>query len=141
MTLLGNPDEEISTRVEFLSLIDSEVDRLTRLINNILNLSKIEAGKIEWNIKEFAVIIPGMRHHHEKFGSKGYPDGLKGEEIPLIGRIIAVANVFDAMTSDRSYRKNLGDEEALKRIKDSAGTQFDPQMVDVFLHLFENDRP
>ncbi len=100
----------------------------------------LQGTKILENIKEFSAIIPGMRHHHEKFGSRGYPDGLKGEEIPLIGRIIAVADAFDAMTSDRSYRKNLGYDEALKRIKDSAGTQFDPQIVDVFLHLFERGK-
>ncbi len=92
------------------------------------------------HIKELTAIIPGIRHHHEKFAGGGYPDNLKGEDIPLSAKIIAVADAFDAMTSDRSYRKRLSYDEAIKRIKDSAQTQFDPKIVNIFVNLFEKDK-
>jgi putative two-component system response regulator len=74
--------------------------------------------------------------HHERFDGSGYPNGLVGEEIPLEGRITAVADVFDALLSDRSYRPALPLEEALRVMKDGRGSQFDPLIVDVLLgHL------
>jgi len=100
----------------------------------------LKGSKILDHIKELTTIIPGMRHHHERFAGGGYPDNLKGEDIPLSAKIISIADAFDAMTSDRSYRKGMGYDEALKRIKDSAGTQFDPKIVDVFVNLFENGK-
>lgn len=75
-------------------------------------------------------------HHHERFDGKGYPDGLKGDEIPLGARILAVADSYDAMTSPRPYRPfPLSHEEAIDEIKRNAGTQFDPRIVDLFLKL------
>lgn len=75
-------------------------------------------------------------HHHERWDGKGYPDGLKGEEIPLESRIICLSDSFDAMTSIRSYRKTpLSTSEALKEIKRCSGTQFDPKVVEAFLSL------
>lgn len=71
--------------------------------------------------------------HHERWDGKGYPRGLKGEEIPLLSRILAVADAFDAMTHDRTYRKAMKSEEALAEIKRNAGTQFDPEVVRVFI--------
>ncbi len=97
--------------------------------------------------KEILEPIPFMRHlisgvycHHERYDGKGYPQGLAGEEIPLMGRIIAVADTYDAMTSDRSYRKALPQEEALEELRVNAGTQFDPRIVDVFLSAFSKGR-
>lgn len=84
--------------------------------------------------------VPGMetildivQHHHERWDGKGYPDELKGEEIPLMGRLVAVADTFSAMTTDRPYRKGLAWEVALQEIQDSAGSQFDPAMAEAFL--------
>lgn len=77
-----------------------------------------------------------IRHHHERFDGKGYPDGLKGEEIPLLSRILAVADVYDALTSDRSYRKKMEDKEALKIIRENSGSQFDPKVVEAFLKSY-----
>jgi len=78
--------------------------------------------------------LPIIRHHHERYDGKGYPDGLKGEKIPLLARIIAVADAFDAMTSDRPYRKAFPPQEATKKLKENAGTQFDPQIVKIFIN-------
>jgi putative nucleotidyltransferase with HDIG domain len=90
-------------------------------------------------IKPLQKIIPGMRYHHERWDGRGYPDGLQGLEIPLAGRIIAVADTFDAMTSDRSYRKGLSAEIAIKEIKNCSGTQFDPTVVKAFLQAYEKN--
>lgn len=76
-----------------------------------------------------------MKHHHEKFDGKGYPDGLKGDQIPRGARIISVADTYDAMTSTRPYRKGLAHEVALEEIKRCSGTQFDPAVVDAFVRV------
>ncbi|MBF0407136.1 MAG: GAF domain-containing protein [Candidatus Riflebacteria bacterium] len=81
--------------------------------------------------------IPGVLHHHEYFDGRGYPAHLKAEEIPLIGRIICVADAFDAMTSNRPYRKGLSIDVALEELKKFSGRQFDPICVDAFLKAFE----
>jgi len=91
-------------------------------------------------VKAFQKILPYMFHHHEKFSAKGYPYGIKGEEIPLPARIIAVADSFDAMTSDRPYRKALSLEAAIKELKDNSGTQFDPDVVKAFIKLIEEGK-
>jgi HD-GYP domain-containing protein (c-di-GMP phosphodiesterase class II) len=74
-------------------------------------------------------------YHHEKWDGTGYPEGLIGEDIPLLSRIIAVADAYDAMTNDRPYRKAISKEEALKELIKNAGTQFDPYIVSVFVSL------
>ncbi len=76
------------------------------------------------------------RHHHERWDGGGYPDGLRGEEIPLLARIVAVADAYEAMTSDRPYRKALSPEEAARRIGEGAGEQFDPEVVEAFLRAW-----
>jgi HD-GYP domain-containing protein (c-di-GMP phosphodiesterase class II) len=81
-----------------------------------------------------------VRSHHERFDGSGYPLGMRGEEIPLGARIFAIADAFDAMTSDRPYRRALAVEEAVAQIKEGAGSQFDPACVDAFVDLVaEND--
>ncbi len=84
-------------------------------------------------VEIFRPALPLLRNHHEHFDGRGYPDGLKGKEINIYARIIAVTDSFDAMTSDRPYRKALTVEEALFEIRRVRGTQFDPQIVDVFI--------
>jgi len=88
-------------------------------------------------VRQLRDVVPGVLNHHERFDGKGYPGGLKGEEIPLAGRIIGVADAFDAMTSDRVYRPRLGDEVALAELKKHSGTQFDSRVVKAFLSAFE----
>lgn len=87
----------------------------------------------------FSDIIPIVYHHHEKYDGTGYPGKLKGEEIPLLARIAAIADTFDAMTSKRSYRDALSIDVAKNEIKRCSGTQFDPELVDAFMELFETN--
>jgi HD-GYP domain-containing protein (c-di-GMP phosphodiesterase class II) len=74
-------------------------------------------------------------HHHERWDGTGYPHGLRGDEIPIEARIVAVADAYDAMTSDRPYRRALSHEEAVAEVERCAGTQFDPQVAAAFLSL------
>lgn len=83
--------------------------------------------------EDFSEIADGLLRHHERWDGTGYPDGLAGEEIPLFGRIVAVADVFEALTSHRPYRDPLPTEEALAILERGRGTHFDPTVVDAFL--------
>lgn len=85
----------------------------------------------------FNVERTSIRHHHERYDGKGYPDGLAGEEIPIFARILAVADAYDAMTSSRPYRKTLSQQKAIIELKNNAGKQFDPKVVDAFLKVLE----
>ena len=78
--------------------------------------------------------------HHEKWDGTGYPRGLKGEAIPLSARIFAVADVWDALTRDRPYRKAWSKEKSLDYIRENAGKHFDPQVVEQFLNLMESEK-
>ncbi|MFD0589568.1 HD domain-containing phosphohydrolase [Paenibacillus sp. GCM10027627] len=84
-----------------------------------------------------ALLLPGIRSHHERYDGRGYPDGLIGRGIPLLGRVIAIADAFDAMTSDRPYRKGMSIERALVILEEGKGTQWDP---DLTLHFIESIR-
>ncbi|OCT15936.1 hypothetical protein A8709_09950 [Paenibacillus pectinilyticus] len=84
-----------------------------------------------------APLLPGVRSHHERYDGAGYPDGLKGQDIPLNGRIIAVADAFDAMTSDRPYRKGMPVEKAIAILAEGKGTQWDPRFVQGFIDAFK----
>ena len=81
--------------------------------------------------------IPYIRSHHERWDGSGYPDGLAGEDIPLEGRLMAIVDFFDALTSERSYHKNLPVGQVLEMIRANAGKHFDPVMADVFVSLQE----
>lgn len=81
--------------------------------------------------------LNGVLQHHERYDGKGYPNGLKSEEICIFGRILGVADAFDAMTSDRPYRKGMAMEDALKELERCKGTQFDPQIVDVLVSMVQ----
>ena len=87
----------------------------------------------------FQDIIPIVKHHHERFDGRGYPSGLKGEEIPYMARIAAIADTFDAMTSKRSYRNALELNTVIEEIERCKGTQFDPKLADVFLDILKNE--
>jgi len=78
-------------------------------------------------------------HHHESYNGSGYPGGLKGEEIPIGSRIVSVIDAYDAMISNRCYRKGLSHEEAVKRLRDGGGTQFDPNVVQTFIEIAKQE--
>ncbi len=82
-------------------------------------------------------ILPYVRHHHESWDGSGYPDGLKGEEIPLEARILAIVDVYDALTTNRAYRKAYSREEALEMMKRMKGKKFDPRLLEIFFELME----
>ncbi|HET6251521.1 MAG TPA: HD domain-containing phosphohydrolase [Tepidisphaeraceae bacterium] len=90
-------------------------------------------ARILQDVRQIKQIIPGVMHHHERFDGKGYPHGLAGRDIPLMGRIICLADSFDAMTSNRTYRKALPLEVALAEIRRCSGTHFDPELAEAFL--------
>ncbi len=143
-----------------VGLSDSEVD-LVHITGTLHDVGKIgvpdsilkKAGRLEDDERQImethpalgeviirkapqlADTLPGVRHHHERWGGGGYPDGLAGEQIPRIARILAVADTFDAMTSDRPYRKGLSWEVALGEIARGAGTQFEPGLSEAFTTL------
>lgn len=81
-----------------------------------------------------------VRNHHERYDGNGYPDGLKGKEIPLHARIVAVADSYDAMSSQRIYRNQLPPEKIIQELENNKGTQFDPEITDIFLKLLREDR-
>lgn len=85
---------------------------------------------------ELAPIAEGILCHHEWWDGSGYPQGLSGESIPLISRIVSIVDAYDAMTNDRPYRKALDHKTALERIRQSAGTQFDPHISEIFTDIF-----
>jgi HD-GYP domain-containing protein (c-di-GMP phosphodiesterase class II) len=90
-------------------------------------------SEILGEIGELSEVASIVRHHHERFDGKGYPDGLKQDAIPLFSRILFILDAYEALASDRVYRKGMGRAGALEEIKKNAGTQFDPTLVDIFL--------
>ena len=92
------------------------------------------------SIQEMQEVREIIEHHHEKYDGKGYVSGLKGEEIPLLSRIIAIADAYDAMTSSRPYRKKMKDFAAVKEIEATAGTHFDPMLVKIFLQAYNSGK-
>jgi diguanylate cyclase (GGDEF)-like protein/putative nucleotidyltransferase with HDIG domain len=88
-------------------------------------------------VKELAPALPVVKHHHERFDGKGYPDGLRGEDIPLIARIVSVADAFDSMIRARPYGYGISRKAALEEIEENSGTQFDPRIVRALLEVVE----
>lgn len=115
--------EEALTDEEFL-----QIQSHTVLGENILR--QIEPAD------KMAPYLGGVRSHHERYDGLGYPDGLAGTNIPLHGRIIAVADAYDAMTSDRPYRKGMDHERALGILEQGRGSQWDPEFAGLFLDYF-----
>lgn len=91
-------------------------------------------------IKDLRGALLGVKYHHERFDGRGYPEGLKGEEIPLVATIICVADAFDAMTTDRPYRRLMAKEEAIAELRRCSGTQFHPRIAGIAIELWKDER-
>ncbi len=124
-----------------IGIPDSVLNKPGRLTDEEYEIMKSHVTRGAEILKDFTLVedvVIGARHHHERYDGKGYPDGLRGEEIPLLARIIGVADAFDAMTVHRVYRNRLSEEHVLNEIKNGRGTQFDPQCVDILLALIRD---
>lgn len=110
-------------------------ERLTDEEFNHIKEHPVIGERILMPIDKLRPITKVIRHHHERFDGKGYPDGLTGEEIPVGSRILAITDTYDAMTSARPYRPPMAAEDATEEIKKHLGTQFDPRFGEIFLEL------
>ena len=114
------------------SILD-KAGKLTDEEYKIIKQHPAKGAEILLAIKQMKDIIPGVKYHHEFYNGKGYPDGLKGENIPLTARILCVADSVDAMGADRPYRKGRAMDEIIAELKRCSGSQFDPKIVEIFL--------
>ena len=96
-------------------------------------------SEILGEIEELSEVASIVRHHHERFDGKGYPDGVKGDAIPMFSRILFILDAYEALATDRIYRKGMGKEKALEEIAKNAGSQFDPQLVQIFLAAMKEE--
>ncbi len=125
---IGVPDEVIN-----------KPSRLTDEEFALIKVHPVQGAKILENIHSMPKLAAGARWHHERYGGGGYPDGIKGEEIPEEARIIAVADAYDAMTSNRSYRNVMPQSKVREQIESNKGTQFDPVFADIMLKMIDED--
>ena len=125
---IGIPDAIINKKSELTPEEHRQVERHPELSNQILS-----------SIQDYPYISIGAHYHHERYDGKGYPDGLKGEDIPEIARIISVADAYDTMSSNRSYRQALPQQIIREEIIAGAGSQFDPEIAMIMLRLIDQD--
>lgn len=145
---LGMSPEEVSN-IRWVALLhdigkigvpDAVLNKPGRLTNEEYQMMKqhtVIGGEILKDIGMLKGIDVGARYHHERYDGKGYPDGISGEDIPYIARIIAVADAYDAMTSNRVYRKHLDDNKVMNELKAGIGTQFDPEAAGALIELLQ----
>ena len=119
---------------------DSVLNKVGRLTDEEYVQMKSHVDRGAEILKDFTLVehaAEGTRYHHERYDGRGYPDGLAGEEIPLFGRIIGVADAFDAMTSNRVYRNHMDTDYVMNEMKRGRGSQFDPDVIDAFMRLID----
>ena len=123
-----------------IAVPDSVLNKVGRLTDEEYKTMKDHTMRGAEILKDFTLVehvVDGTRYHHERYDGRGYPDGLKGEDIPLFGRIIGVADAFDAMTSNRVYRNHMDTDYVMNEMTRGRGTQFDPEALDAFLRLVD----
>jgi len=126
-------------KISIPDFILNKPGKLTHGERAMIELHPVKGAQMLEPLDFLKPAIPIVRHHHERYDGTGYPDGLEKEKIPLFARIIACADSFDAMTSERPYRRNkLTTEEAIMEIKNNSGSQFDPQIAQVFIRLIRS---
>lgn len=111
--------------------------KLTDLEFRLIKNHTIMGAEILKDFKMFPNVDVGAKYHHERYDGKGYPEGLKAESIPLIARIIALVDSYDAMTSNRVYRRRLNDDIVMQELESGKGSQWDPDLVDIFMELIK----
>lgn len=146
-TEMGLPPPEVE-RIRLSALLhdvgkigvdDRIIRKPTALTEEEFQLMKthpIKGAAIMSAIPQLADVIPGMKYHHEKWGGGGYPEGLKGEQIPFQARIVTVADTFDAMTTTRPYQRAMENDYVVERIKQFAGIRYDPLVVEAFVRAY-----
>ena len=148
---LGLSREEVE-KIRYIALLhdigkigvpDNILNKPGKLTNEEFSLMKmhtIVGGEILKDIESVSSLDVGAKYHHERNDGHGYPDGLKGGEIPYVARLICIADAYDAMASNRIYRKHLTQESIVNEIERCKGTQFDPEMTEAFLALIRENR-
>lgn len=116
----------------------SKAEKLEKEEYELVKNHTYAGGEILKNIRVVPGIREGVLHHHERYDGKGYPDGLAGEEIPMQARIIAVADAYDAMTSERAYRGKFSRKGVIAELQAESGAQFDPKVVEIFVEMLED---
>lgn len=114
--------------------------RLTKEEFDILKAHTVIGAEMVEQVSFLRDIAPVIRHHHECWDGSGYPDGLKGEEIPLGSRILAVATAYDSMLCRKAYRGSKAEEQAVTELRSGSGTKWDPMVVEVFLKVLQKRR-
>jgi HD-GYP domain-containing protein (c-di-GMP phosphodiesterase class II) len=143
-TALGRPPEEIDTvtqagllhdigKIGVRDLVLLKADPLTPEEFNHIKEHVVIGHRILAGLRPLRSVLPGVRSHHERYDGQGYPDGLAGENIPRIARILAVADAYDAMGTQRPYREGLSREEVEERLRQGAGKQWDARVVEALL--------
>ncbi len=120
-TILNKPEKLTSEEFEIMK---------THVVRGVEAIKRLEGKGVDPSYVKYAEVIAGT--HHERWDGKGYPAALTGEEIPLLGRVMALADVYDALTSSRPYKEPYSTDESAQIIIDNAGTHFDPVLVDIF---------
>jgi putative nucleotidyltransferase with HDIG domain len=133
---IGTPLHDIG-KIGIDDAILRKPDKLTAAEFEIMKSHTVKGAEIIQTIPDLHCIIPIVRSHHERWDGKGYPDGLAGENINPLARVVALADAFDAMTSDRPYRKGMAPDVAFAEIEKMLGKQFDPEFAAAFLAIRE----
>ncbi|WP_165894948.1 HD-GYP domain-containing protein [Tepidibacillus fermentans] len=126
-------------KIEIPYEILNKPNKLTQMEYEIIKSHPEKGYQLVKDMHFFKKFLPVIRHHHEKYDGTGYPLGLKGEKIPLHARIMAVTDAFDAMTADRSYRVGMPMKDAVDELIRYSGTQFDPEIVQVFVEALKEE--
>ncbi len=151
---MGLKDKDIETlrtaallhdigKIGIYGVILDKPEKLTKEEFDLVKMHPVKGEEIlmpigQLQLSKLQNLLTIIRSHHERTDGKGYPDGLKGDEIPFLARIICIADSFDSMTSDRPYRPTPGKEYAISELKSCIGTQFDPEVAEAFLRVLEN---
>lgn len=149
---LDGKSEAYQDRIYYIGIVhdigkigipDSILEKPGRLTDEefgVIKTHSVQGAEILSDTTEMPWIMTGAKWHHERYDGKGYPDGLAGEAIPEEARIIAVADAYDAMTSDRSYRSGMDQKKVRTIIEEGKGTQWDPHFADIMLEMIDHDK-